>query len=57
MLRGSVTLMHRVRGGSPLVFLFVTVLVDMVGYGLVVPLLPFYTRQHAGGAAPEPVKG
>ncbi len=43
--------MSRVRRGSPLVFLFVTVLVDMVGYGLVVPLLPFYTRQQAAGAA------
>jgi MFS family permease len=33
------------------VFLFVTVFVDMVGYGLVVPLLPFYAREHATGAA------
>ncbi|MCA1688222.1 MAG: MFS transporter [Actinobacteria bacterium] len=32
-------------------FLFVTVFVDMVGYGLVVPLLPFYVREHAAGAA------
>ncbi len=43
--------MSRARRGSPLVFLFVTVFVDMVGYGIVVPLLPFYTRQHAAGAA------
>jgi DHA1 family tetracycline resistance protein-like MFS transporter len=43
--------MNFARRGSPLVFLFVTVFVDMVGYGLVVPLLPFYTRQHAAGAA------
>ena len=43
--------MNRARRGSPLVFLFGTVFVDMVGYGLVVPLLPFYTRQHAAGAA------
>ena len=43
--------MNRAWRGSSLVFLFVTVFVDMVGYGLVVPLLPFYTRQHAAGAA------
>jgi MFS transporter, DHA1 family, tetracycline resistance protein len=43
--------MNFARRGSPLVFLFVTVFVDMVGYGLVIPLLPFYTRQHAAGAA------
>ncbi len=27
---------------SATAFLFVTVFVDMLGYGLVVPLLPFY---------------
>ncbi len=43
--------MSRATRGSPLVFLFITVFVDMVGYGLVIPLLPFYTRQHAAGAA------
>ena len=31
-------------------FLFVTVFVDMLGYGLVVPLLPFYAGGLAGGA-------
>src|SRR3712207_5072542 len=31
----------------PLAFIFVTVFVDMVGYGLVVPLLPFYAREYA----------
>ena len=39
------------RRGSPLAFLFVAVFVDMVGYGLVVPLLPFYAREYATGAA------
>ena len=43
--------MEHGRRGSPLVFLFVTVFVGMVGYGLVVPLLPFYTQQHAARAA------
>ena len=37
-------------GGSPLLFLFVAVFVDMVGYGIVVPLLPFYAREYATGA-------
>lgn len=36
--------------GSPVLFLFVTVFVDMIGYGIVVPLLPFYAREHATGA-------
>jgi hypothetical protein len=35
--------------GSPLSFLFVAVFVDMIGYGIVVPLLPFYAREHASG--------
>jgi DHA1 family tetracycline resistance protein-like MFS transporter len=38
------------RRGSPLVFLFVTVFVDMIGYGIVVPLLPFYAGPYASGA-------
>jgi len=32
------------------VFLFVTVFVDMIGYGIVVPLLPFYAGPYASGA-------
>jgi DHA1 family tetracycline resistance protein-like MFS transporter len=39
------------RRRSPLVFLFVTVFVDMIGYGIVVPLLPFYAGPYASGAA------
>jgi len=35
---------------SATAFLFVTVLVDMLGYGLVVPLLPFYAGGLATGA-------
>ena len=38
------------RRGSPLVFLFATVFVDMIGYGIVVPLLPFYAGPYATGA-------
>lgn len=36
--------------GPPILFLFVTVFVDMIGYGIVVPLLPFYAREYATGA-------
>ena len=38
------------RRRSPLVFLFVTVFVDMIGYGIVVPLLPFYAGPYASSA-------
>ncbi|HEY9420196.1 MAG TPA: MFS transporter, partial [Thermoanaerobaculia bacterium] len=31
-------------------FLFITVFVDMMGYGIVIPLLPFYAQQFAPGA-------
>jgi MFS transporter, DHA1 family, tetracycline resistance protein len=41
---------RRAGPGSPLCFLFVAVFVDMIGYGIVVPLLPFYAREHASGA-------
>lgn len=36
---------------NPLFFIFVTVLVDMLGYGMILPLLPFYVQQQDGGAA------
>ena len=42
--------MRRMWRGSSLAFLFVTVFVDMLGYGIVVPLLPFYVQQYAPGA-------
>jgi MFS transporter, DHA1 family, tetracycline resistance protein len=42
--------MRRIRRGSSLAFLFVTVFVDMIGYGIVIPLLPFYVQQYAPGA-------
>ena len=38
------------RRWPPLAFIFVTVFVDMLGYGLVIPLLPFYAREYAAGA-------
>jgi DHA1 family tetracycline resistance protein-like MFS transporter len=45
------------RRRSPLVFLFVTVFVDMIGYGIVVPLLPFYAGLYASGAVPVGLLG
>ena len=41
---------RRIWHRSPLLFLFVTVFIDMIGYGIVIPLLPFYVRQHVPGA-------
>jgi MFS family permease len=34
-------LLSRLRRGSPLAIIFVCVLIDMLGYGMIVPLLPF----------------
>lgn len=36
--------------GSPLAIIFVCVFVDMVGYGMIVPLLPFIVGERAGAA-------
>jgi DHA1 family tetracycline resistance protein-like MFS transporter len=37
---------------SPLLFIFITVFIDLLGYGMVVPLLPFFVqRQQAGATA------
>lgn len=38
------------RRGSPLSFLLVTVYVDVAGYGLVIPLLPFYAQRYSADA-------
>lgn len=40
----------RLRRGSPLLVVFGCVLVDMVGYGMIVPLLPFIVGQRSGSA-------
>jgi len=36
---------------ATLAFLFITVFVDLLGYGMIVPLLPFYAQEFSGGAA------
>src|SRR4051794_6967177 len=38
---------------TPVLILFLIVFVDLVGFGLVIPLLPFFAERH--GAAPETV--
>jgi DHA1 family tetracycline resistance protein-like MFS transporter len=40
----------RFRRGSPLLIVFICVFVDMLGYGLIVPLLPFLVREHSPSA-------
>jgi MFS family permease len=36
---------------ATLAFLFITVFVDLLGYGMIIPLLPFYAQEFAAGAA------
>ncbi len=36
---------------TPLLFIFITIFVDLLGYGMMVPLLPFYVQKQQGGAA------
>ncbi len=38
-------------GRSRLAFIFITIFVDMLGYGIVVPLLPFYVQEFVPGGA------
>jgi MFS family permease len=47
LLMIKTTLLRR----SPLLFIFITVFVDLLGYGMVIPLLPFYVTRQSGGAA------
>jgi DHA1 family tetracycline resistance protein-like MFS transporter len=35
----------------PLFFIFITVFVDLLSYGIIIPLLPFYVQSQDGGAA------
>jgi MFS transporter, DHA1 family, tetracycline resistance protein len=36
---------------SSLIFIFITVFVDLLGYGIMLPLLPFFVQAQNGGAA------
>ncbi|PDV96715.1 MFS transporter [Candidatus Chloroploca asiatica] len=40
----------RVRRGSPLAIVFASVFIDMLGYGMIVPLLPFLVREYSASA-------
>jgi DHA1 family tetracycline resistance protein-like MFS transporter len=44
------------RGGvSPLLLIFITILIDLIGFGMVVPLLPFYAYDLAPHYSPQTV--
>ncbi|MBL8203552.1 MAG: MFS transporter [Blastocatellia bacterium] len=44
------------RGGvSPLLLIFITILIDLIGFGMVVPLLPFYAQELAPHYSQETV--
>src|SRR2546423_6721541 len=40
---------------SPLVVIFITVFIDLVGFGIVIPVLPFYAEGAGFGASPRQV--
>src|SRR5712664_1817683 len=40
---------------SPLVVIFTTVFIDLVGFGIVIPVLPFYAEGSRFGATPRTV--
>src|SRR5438477_10452060 len=40
---------------SPLVVIFITVFIDLVGFGIVIPVLPFYAEGAGFGATPRQV--
>jgi MFS family permease len=35
---------------SPLVIIFVTVLLDLIGFGIILPMLPFYAKSYGATA-------
>ena len=39
---------------SPLLVIFITVFIDLVGFGIVIPVLPFYAEGTKFGATPQP---
>src|SRR5438874_5353092 len=40
---------------SPLIVIFITVFIDLVGFGIVIPVLPFYAEGAGFGASPRQV--
>ena len=41
----------RAKSTSPLLFIFTTVFIDMLGYGMITLLIPLYVKEQGGGAA------
>ncbi len=39
------------KGLSPILVIVLTVFIDMTGYGIIIPLLPFYTNKFEAGPA------
>lgn len=35
----------------PLIFILITIFIDVLGYGMMIPLLPFFVQRQGGGAA------
>ncbi|MBI4057920.1 MFS transporter [Candidatus Microgenomates bacterium] len=46
----SIIMLARLTQGRPLFFLYVTVFINMVGFGMVFPLLPFYAQEFNASA-------
>jgi len=40
---------RRAAGRSPLLVVFLTVFIDLLGFGIVIPLLPIYSKAHGAG--------
>ena len=38
---------------KPLLVIFLTVLIDLIGFGIVIPLLPFYAERFAASPTAE----
>ena len=41
----------RAKSRSPLLFIFITVFIDMLGYGMITLLIPLYVKEQGGSAA------
>lgn len=46
---------RRTDSRSPLVVIFITVFIDLIGFGIVIPVLPFYAESAEFGATPREI--
>ncbi len=44
---------HRIRRTSPLLLIFLTILIDLIGFGIVIPILPLYAESSSFNASPS----